>query len=71
MARVRETRGGRDYDAAWGVRMTGTGLHAELIRRRFQAAVRRLGLDTVLPPLRADLFRVPREGPEQLSLFPG
>ncbi len=70
MARVRETRGGADYDAAWGQRFTGTGLHAELIRRRFHAATRRLGLDRTLPPLRTDLFRVPSTGPEQLSLFP-
>lgn len=67
MARVQATRGGKDYDAKWGERMRGSGIHAELISQRFRAAVKRLGLDTELPPLRRDLFRVP--GPEQLSLF--
>ncbi|HLS58403.1 MAG TPA: PA0069 family radical SAM protein, partial [Paracoccaceae bacterium] len=31
MRRVREIHGGRDYDAAWGRRMRGEGVHAELI----------------------------------------
>ena len=33
MARVREMRGGRDYDAAWGQRMHGQGVWAELLRQ--------------------------------------
>ena len=49
--------------------MKGEGVRAELIARRFQAARSRLGLDAELPPLRCDLFRVPRSGPEQLALF--
>jgi DNA repair photolyase len=67
MARVRAMHGGRDYDPAWGKRMRGEGVHAELIARRFQAAVDRLGLDGG-PSLRTDLFRPPGEG-RQLSLF--
>ena len=69
MARVQATRGGKDYEAKWGERMRGTGVHAELIGQRFRAAVKRLWPDTELPPLRRDLFAVPRTGPEQLSLF--
>jgi DNA repair photolyase len=70
MARVHETQGGRDYDPSWGKRMTGSGLHAELIRQRFRAAARRLGLARDLPPLRTELFQAPATGPQQLSLFP-
>ncbi|MEL6169873.1 MAG: PA0069 family radical SAM protein [Pseudomonadota bacterium] len=69
MGKVRETQGGKDYDAAWGRRMTGQGVHAELIRHRFQLALRRLGLSERLPALRTDLFRVPPKAGDQLSLF--
>jgi DNA repair photolyase len=69
MARVRESHGGRDYDPSWGRRMKGQGTYAELLARRFEVAVRRVGLDQVLPPLCTDLFAVPATGSEQLSLF--
>jgi len=69
MNQVRELHGGRDYDPAWGKRMRGEGVRADLISRRFRAARARLGLDAELPPLRCDLFRIPRSGPEQLALF--
>jgi DNA repair photolyase len=44
MARIRDMRGGKDYDAKFGSRMTGHGLWAELIRQRFHKAASRLGL---------------------------
>jgi DNA repair photolyase len=69
MARVRELHGGRDYDPAWGKRMRGEGVHAELVARRFEAACARLGLVRELPPLRTDLFAVPKAENAQLSLF--
>jgi DNA repair photolyase len=69
MGLVRQIHGGRDYDPEWGKRMTGEGPIAALIARRFRVATRGLGLDQLRPPLRRDLFRVPRSGPEQLSLF--
>ncbi len=68
MSLVREMHGGKDYDPQWGKRMKGEGVVAELIGRRFAAAKARLGYDR-LPRLRADLFRVPPSGPEQLALF--
>jgi len=43
MARVREMRGGKDYDAQFGTRMRGTGTWAQLLRDRFEMAVKRLG----------------------------
>ena len=68
---VRTTRGGKDYDASWGKRMTGDGPYAGMIGRRFETACERLGLNQRRAPLRTDLFAPPR--PEtavrQLSLF--
>ncbi|MEZ5779518.1 MAG: PA0069 family radical SAM protein [Paracoccaceae bacterium] len=69
MGRVRELHGGRDYDPEWGKRMTGEGPFADLVRRRFEIAVRRLGLATRLPKLRTDLFAVPEKAGAQLALF--
>ena len=69
MARVREMHGGKDYDPDWGRRMTGTGVHAELIAHRFAIAVKRLGLARELPALRTDLFRPPAKVGDQLSLL--
>jgi DNA repair photolyase len=66
MGRVRETQGGRDYDASFGKRMRGEGVHAKLIARRFEVATARLGLAAALPPLDCTQFTVPGQ---QLSLF--
>ncbi|SFW14064.1 PA0069 family radical SAM protein [Nitrosovibrio sp. Nv17] len=44
MNRVREMRGGKDYDAAFGARMRGEGVWADMIRRRFEVAAARLGI---------------------------
>jgi len=59
MARVRDMRGGRNYESAFGTRMTGTGLWAKLLRDRFDMAVKRLGLDRERAPLDASQFRRP------------
>ena len=69
MARVREMHGGRDYDPAFGRRMTGQGVWAELIRRRFDLARARLGLAHRMPALRTDLFGRPPRPRDQLSLL--
>ena len=45
MNRVREMRGGKDYDSSFASRMHGEGVWADLIRQRFEKAVRRLGLN--------------------------
>ena len=45
MARIHEMREGRDNDPNFGTRHTGTGLFAELMRRRFEVARERLGLN--------------------------
>ncbi|WJY21159.1 PA0069 family radical SAM protein [Fontisubflavum oceani] len=69
MEKIRHMHGGRDYDSDWGKRMTGEGLYADLIQKRFVRARRALGLDARLPPLRTDLFQPPAKAGDQLSLF--
>ena len=59
MARVREMRGGRDYEARFGARMVGEGVWAQLLRQRFDKAVVRLGLNRDRVPLDLSRFRKP------------
>lgn len=56
---MREMRGGKDYDADWFTRGSGTGAQARLIAQRFAHSVRRLGLQPKRSPLRTDLFQPP------------
>ena len=69
MSLIRQTRGGKDYDADWSQRMKGTGPVAELIAARFKAAVKRYGLDTPLKPVDETQFRVPADMKKQMDLF--
>ncbi len=68
-ALVRQTRGGKDYDATFGKRMTGGGPYAWIIRKRFETACARLGLNVHKSPLTTEQFRPPRPQAEQLSLL--
>jgi len=71
MSVVRQLRGGRENDPRFGTRMTGTGNHAELIRKRFDLACRRFGLNEERRgqgPLDVSLFRPPVLG-GQMALF--
>ena len=70
LALVRDMRGGRLYDAAWGQRMSGQGPHAELLRRRFEVVIRRHGLGHRTITLDESLFRVPTRPGDQGRLFP-
>ncbi|QGZ62943.1 PA0069 family radical SAM protein [Paraburkholderia acidisoli] len=45
MSRVRDMRGGKDYNSDFAQRMKGTGLWADLLKQRFHNAVKRLGLN--------------------------
>ncbi|WP_347313514.1 PA0069 family radical SAM protein [Defluviimonas sp. SAOS-178_SWC] len=69
MNRLREMRGGKDYDAEWGRRMRGEGAHADLLAHRFAIATRRLGYARDLPPLDVACFGPPARPGDQLSLF--
>ncbi|MBC6717064.1 MAG: PA0069 family radical SAM protein [Aurantimonas coralicida] len=66
---LRSMRDGKDYDAEWGKRMRGTGPYAFQIRRRFEMAARRLGLNESRTQLRCDLFTPPRGAGVQLALL--
>lgn len=45
MNRVRDLHGGRDYNPEWGKRLSGSGIFAQLLARRFEIACRRHGLE--------------------------
>ncbi len=62
-------RGGKDYDAAWGQRMRGSGPYAWQIGRRFELATKRLGLNEKSFALRTDLFRPPVVPGQQMRLL--
>ena len=56
--------------SAWSTRMTGTGPHAEMLRRRFERACRRLGFaERSAKPLDTSRFCPPPQPGEQLALF--
>ncbi len=69
MSLVRDTRGGKDYNSAWGERMVGEGAYATLMQQRMAKAKERFGLDQRHPALRTDLFEPPKVDDGQLSLF--
>ena len=62
-------RGGKAYDAAFGTRMIGQGPYADLIRRRFALAKRRLGYAEEPVRQTTELFRRPERAGDQLALF--
>jgi len=67
MNTIRSIRGGRDNDPSWFTRMVGQGPWAELLKTRFEIAVRKHGLNRDKRPLRTDLF-IPPSG-SQLRLL--
>lgn len=69
LSHLRDLRGGKLYTAEFGERMTGRGNYASLLRRRFDAAVRRHGFnerEAALPLLNCGAFSRPGS---QGSLF--
>jgi DNA repair photolyase len=66
--RIRDMRGGAESDSQFGSRMRGTGVFAQLLRQRFDAACRRHGLVRSERELDVAQFRPPRPG-GQLDLF--
>ncbi len=69
---VRQCRDGRLNDPAFGSRFTGAGPYADLLRQRFHAACRRLGLAGRLQAIAAldtTAFRAPPAPGAQLALF--
>jgi DNA repair photolyase len=68
LARIRETRGGKMYDARFGVRGRGEGVYADAIQSLFERTAKALGLQTsgFASDQGASTFRRPRG---QLALF--
>ena len=64
---IRQSRGGKLYDANFKSRMNGEGLFAEMIAKRFRLACQRLQLNQSRSALRTDLFRQPAAEPLQSS----
>lgn len=62
MNRIRDSRGGKTYDAAFHQRQRGSGAYADLIGQRFRLITQKLQMNKPLPPLRSDLFRKPSPG---------
>jgi DNA repair photolyase len=69
MARIRDMRGGRNYDADFATRMKGAGAWAELIRQRVVKAGQRHGLGRETPALDFSAFRPPGRDGRQGTLF--
>lgn len=59
MSLVRQSRGGKNYDANFKTRMKGEGLFAELLSKRFKLACQRLELNRERVSFNSSLFEVP------------
>ncbi len=66
---VRQTHDGKLYDSEFGTRMKGNGPYADLLKRRFETASRRLGLLKRDLDLDVTQFRVPPRAGDQPGLF--
>ncbi len=71
MARIREMRGGKDYDATFSTRMKGEGVWAQLLAQRLAKARARFGLDRERRELDRSQFRrpIPARADGQGDLF--
>ena len=69
MSLIRQMRQGKDYDSQWNTRMRGTGPYAQMMARRFQMAVARLGLNQGGRTLLLNKFKRPPQLGDQLSLL--
>jgi DNA repair photolyase len=68
MARIRDMRDGRDNDPRFGSRMKGEGQYAELLRKRFDLACKRLNLNAG-GRNHLDTTKFRRLAPSQENLF--
>src|SRR3546814_10430942 len=66
---MRQSRGGKLYDSAFGKRMRGEGIHAELLAARFAKASARLGLNERRWDMETRLFAPPPRAGDQLALL--
>ncbi len=66
MSIIKSIRDGKENDPNFFTRMRGSGPWADLIRTRFQIAVRKHGLNKERIRVRSDLFRAPRSAQGEL-----
>jgi DNA repair photolyase len=70
MSTIQQLRGGKDYDSAFGKRMRGEGVYADLLERRFSLALKRYGYPAKHPrSLDCSRFIAPRAPSPQGELF--
>jgi DNA repair photolyase len=69
MSIIRQMRGGKDNDPNFGSRMHGEGEFSNLLKKRFDIACQRLGLNQERRALDNSQFKVPTPSTGQLSLF--
>jgi len=71
MNRIRDLRGGKDYDSSFGKRMSGEGIWADLLRQRFAAACTRVGMSIERGnTLRLDTSQFVRPAPPAMPPVP-
>jgi len=68
MSLMQQMHGGKDYDSAFGTRMRGKGVFAQLLEQRFRKAHARLGFGE-LPAIDCGKFVAPRKPSPQGALF--
>ncbi len=67
---IRESRGGKLNDGNFGSRMVGEGIYADMLKKRFELATRKLGFNQYGREARRGLdYSQFRGGDKQLSLF--
>ena len=67
---IRESRGGKLNDGTFGSRMVGEGIYADMLKKRFELTVRKLGFNQYGREARRSLdYSQFRGGDQQLSLF--
>lgn len=66
---IKQSRGGKLYDSNWQSRMTGEGLFADLIAKRFKLAIKKYNVEKALPELNVDAFANKVNDNMQATLF--
>lgn len=61
MSLISQSHDGKDYNSKFGQRMSGKGVHADLVAQRFAIAARKYGLNKVKLTLDSSQFRVPAD----------